>query len=342
MRHALALGLVTATLAAGCSSSGEVRALDRSPRVSPSPSLSPLPSPSPSPRAKHPLTGSTQGPVRPVVAVKVDNGVLARRYHRGLDRAPLVYQELVEGGATRFAAVFDAADAAEVGPVRSARESDFMLLRPLGPVPLAFSGANPGTLRTFAAEVQAGRAVDASYDTAPHIYRLAERRRDARNFYTTPAKVAGLRPAAPAVPDIGLRFGPLAATAGAPASRVQVRFSRTSLVTLAYVAARGHYEISQDGRIMPGVAPANVVVQRVRLEKTPYRDVLGLPTPYTVTTGTGEATVLRDGRSVPGTWNRTRQGSGTRFLDARGQDIPLRPGSTWVLLVPQGQPVMTG
>jgi hypothetical protein len=189
--------------------------------------------------------------------------------------------------------------------VRSARESDFMLLRPLGRVPLAFSGANPGTLRTFAAEVRAGRAVDASYDAAPQIYRLAERRRDARNFYTTPAQVAELRPAAPAVPDIGLRFGPLPTTAGAPAPQVQVRFSRTSLVTVAYVPAREQYEIRQDGTVMPGVAPANVLVQRVRLEKTPYRDVLGLPTPYTVTTGTGEVIVLRDGRSVPGTWRRT-------------------------------------
>jgi hypothetical protein len=52
----------------------------------------------------------------PVVVVKIDNGVLARRYHRGLEDAAVVYQELVEGGATRFAAVYDRRSADEVGP----------------------------------------------------------------------------------------------------------------------------------------------------------------------------------------------------------------------------------
>ena len=33
-----------------------------------------------------------------LVAVKIDNAALAQQFHRGLDRAALVYEELVEGG----------------------------------------------------------------------------------------------------------------------------------------------------------------------------------------------------------------------------------------------------
>lgn len=226
------------------------------------------------------------------MVVKVDNGVLARPYHRGLEQAALVYQELVEGGATRFAAVYDRASTAEVGPVRSARVSDFELLRPLGPVALAFSGGNPGTLREFQQEVRAGRALDASYDVTPQIYRLAERRRDARNFFTTPDGVRSARPATVAARDIGLRFGPLGAS-GAPAARADIRFSKFSLVSVQYDAASGTYRVRQDGQAMPGVRPANVIVQRVQIKATRYKDVLGLPTPYTVTVGSGAATVLR-------------------------------------------------
>lgn len=287
-----------------------------------------------------PLTGEGTSQAAPVVVVKIDNGVLARRYHRGLEDAAVVYQELVEGGATRFAAVYERRSGDEVGPVRSARTSDFELLRPLGPVALAFSGANPGTLREFREQVRQGRALDASYDVVPQIYRLAERRKDARNFFTTPDRIRDVLPTSAPARDIGLRFGP-AAPGGAPAKEAAIRFSKFSLVAVAYDPTSGRYSVRQDGRLMPAVQPTNVVVQRVQVRPTKYKDVLGLPTPYTVTVGAGEAVVLRDGRRYDGTWRRLAPETGTRFLDPGGKDIPLTPGATWVLLVPQGQPLST-
>lgn len=350
MRTRAVLAVLGVAVTAACSAAppaGERQAAPAPASTRPSappPPLAPLspspPPPSPSPAPTSPLTGRATAVAAPVVVVKVDNGVLARPFHRGLDRAAVVYQELVEGGATRFAAVFDSGGTGEVGPVRSARVSDFELLRPLGPVALAFSGANPGTLREFAREVRAGRALDASYDAAPQIYRLAERRRDARNFFTTPDLIRSAQPRAATARDIGLRFGPLGASGG-PATKADIRFSRFSLVTVQYDAASRSYRVRQDGRPMPGVQPANVVVQRVAIRPTPYKDVLGLPTPYTVTVGSGAATVLRDGRRADGRWSRPTPDAGTRFVYGSGSDILLRPGPTWVLLVPDGQPLTT-
>ena len=342
MRARVLGSVVGLALLAGCGSgdASPSRAVAVASPSAAAASPTPAPSPSPTPVPASPLTGQATRSAAPVVVVKVDNGILARRYHRGLGDAAVVYQELVEGGATRFAAVFDRASGREVGPVRSARGSDFELIRPLGPVALAFSGANPGTLAEFRREVRAGRALDASYDVVPQIYRLAERRQDARNFFTTPDLIRGARPKTAPARDIGLRFGPLGA-AGAPATRAQIRFSKFSLVTVAYDAASGTYRLQQDGRPMPDVRPANVVVQRVQIRATKYRDVLGLRTPYTVTVGTGAATVLRDGKRIDGTWRRPTPDAGTRFLDAAGADIRLRPGATWVLLVPVGQPLTT-
>jgi hypothetical protein len=342
MRARLVPAVLTLAASVACASGD---APEESSVSTPSPAAitaapSPSPSPSPSPVPVSPLTGQATSAGAPVVVVKVDNGVLARRYHRGLGEAAVVYQELVEGGATRFAAVYDRGGAKEVGPVRSARVSDFELLRPLGPVALAFSGANPGTLREFGAEVRAGRALDASYDTVPQIYRLAERRKDARNFFTTPDRIRDARPTSTKARDIGLRFGPLGAS-DATAARADIRFSKFSLVTATYDAASGTYRLQQDGRAMPGVQPANVVVQRARIRATQYRDVLGLRTPYTVTVGSGAATVLRDGRRIDGRWERPGPDAGTRFLYGGGDDIRLRPGPTWVMLVPDGQPLTT-
>ena len=110
---------------------------------SPTPSPeSPTPTPTSSPAfAGDPLTGADVKGPGPVVAIKVDNERLARPYQRGLDRAAVIYQELMEGGATRFAAMYEGPLDMEVGPIRSARESDLELFAEYGRIVLGFSGA---------------------------------------------------------------------------------------------------------------------------------------------------------------------------------------------------------
>ncbi|MEK7519092.1 MAG: DUF3048 domain-containing protein, partial [Patescibacteria group bacterium] len=55
------------------------------------------------------------------VAVMIDNAGSARP-QSSLQAASIVYEALVEGGITRFMAVFDQGDVKEIGPVRSARQ----------------------------------------------------------------------------------------------------------------------------------------------------------------------------------------------------------------------------
>lgn len=293
----------------------------------------------PTPPAVDPLTGLAPKPTSPVVVVKIDNAAIARRFHRGLDKAAIVYQELVESGETRLAAVYSEPVRTEVGPVRSVRDSDIELLRQYGKVSVGFSGGNTGVKETFAKAVRAGHLLDASYDVVPQDYRLGERRVDARNFFTVPQRLAASRPGEPAR-DIGLRFGPLPTTAAAaaPVATAKVVFSPFVTVTLTYDPASQAWAVAQNGRRMQLVAPANVIVQQVPIKQGGYVDVLGNNSPYTVTTGSGPATILRDGRAIKAKWRRLTVMTGTRFLDAAGRDVPLRPGPTWVLLQPKGQP----
>jgi hypothetical protein len=69
-----------------------------------------------------------------------------------------------------------------------------------------------------------------------------------------------------------------------------------------------------------------------------YVDVLGSRTPYTTTVGRGPAVLLRDGRLIRATWRRLTVKTGTRFLDDKGRDVPMKPGPTWILLQPKGEP----
>lgn len=334
--------LLSVALLAGCAASAEPTA---KPSPSPSPTASPSPStpaPKPSPKAVSPFTGKPPLATGDVVAMKIDNSPLARPYHRGLNEAALMYQEMMEGGATRFLAVYSPATGNEVGPLRSVREGDIELMQQFGKLALGASGGNAGVLATLAQAEKNGLMLDVSFDTVPGPYRKGERRRDAINFFTSPEKIAKTKPSGTKPRDIGLRFGPLPAGAGFPALKASVRFSPISRVSVAYDKAGGRYAVFQDGDRMKDYAPTNVVVQHVQIRNTRYVDVLGNRTPYTNTVGTGPVAVLRDGRRLSGTWRRMAPHTGTRFLDDKGRDLPLRPGPTLVLLVPSGMPLDVG
>lgn len=335
--------LLSAALLAGCG--GDPAPVAAPPSAPPSTVPSPArPSvvPAPKPARTDPLTGRAKVPTGSVVAVKIDNSPLARRYHRGLDQASVIYQELMEGGSSRFLAVYAPATGTEVGPVRSVREGDLELLQQYGRVALAGSGGNVGVLRTFAQAARQGRILDANYEVLPGPYRRGERRKDAYNFFTSPQKIDQARPRGAGVKDVGLRFGPLTPAAGFPAPRVSVRFSPITRVRVEYDRGTGRYAVFQDGDRMRDYAPTNVVVQQVQVALSRYVDVLGNPTPSSRTIGGGAATVLRDGRRLSGRWRRLVGDTGTRFLDDKGRDLPLKPGATLVLLVPAGRPLEVG
>lgn len=341
--------LVVAALLAACG--GEPTPAATS--ATPAPSLnslaaSPVPAPTTAVKAKatgltaDPLTGRQRVPTGAVVAVKIDNSPLARKYHRGLGEASIIYQEIMEGGSSRFLAVYAPATGNEVGPVRSVREGDLELLQQFGKVALGSSGGNAGVLATVARAAKAGQLLDANYDILPGPYRKGERRKDAINFFTSPQRIDQARPNGRSVHDIGLRFGPLATGAGFPAARVSVSFSPITRVRVEYDKAAGTYAVFQDGDRMKDYAPTNVVVQHSKIALSRYVDVLGNPTPYTTTIGAGAVAVLRDGRRLSGTWRRLVGNTGTRYLDDKGRDLPLKPGPTLVLLVPAGRPIDVG
>jgi hypothetical protein len=72
-----------------------------------------------------------QALARRVLAVKIDNHPNARP-QSGIQQADGVMEVRVEGGLTRFIALFHHSDSDYVGPIRSARPTDAKLVAPLG------------------------------------------------------------------------------------------------------------------------------------------------------------------------------------------------------------------
>lgn len=341
IRGALASSMLVSALlcgacagSAGTGSPGSTGAGSQQATSSPAPS-SPAPSSSAAATTSEPVTVPLAG--GPVLAVKIDNTSPARP-RIGLDRADVVYVEPVEAGLTRLLAVFSTSMPAEVGPVRSARESDLELLANYGRVAFAFSGASAGTL----AKIATGTQVNLSNDASGHGFRRLSGRPAPYNLVgLTGALLARAGGSAPPG-DVGFRFG-AAPDGGQPAASVATAY-QSSAVSASWDPASGRYRIATDGRAEVAadgtqVTAATVIVQTVRVAASANRDVNGVATPTVSVVGQGTVTVLRDGRSWAGTWTRPSPAAPTALLGPDGRVIVLAGAPVWVLLVAEGQGV---
>ncbi|MFJ9809612.1 DUF3048 domain-containing protein [Streptomyces sp. NPDC101158] len=313
----------------GCSGSGPS---EPAPTPTPAP-VTPPPATQPPvtslPRAGvSPLTGL---PARsaPVLAVKIDN-VPPARPHTGLADADLVYVEQVESGQTRLMAVYSSHLPARVGPVRSARESDLALLRQFGRPVLAYSGAQTALTPLL----RAAPLHLASESSAPGAFVRDPGRAAPHNLYLKPVRALATAPGATHAKDIGFRFGP-APGDGTPVNSRTVRFP-AARYTFTWVPAEHAWRVAMDGRPDGPLKPATVVVQHVSVRPSRFHDFLGAVSPYTVTTGSGRAEVLRDGRVHEARWNRPNADSGTTFTTPAGAPVSFAPGQVWVLLTGSG------
>ncbi|GAA3926817.1 DUF3048 domain-containing protein [Streptomyces gulbargensis] len=296
------------------------------------PSIPPASTPA-APDGRSPLTGL---PARtgPALAVKIDN-VAAARPHTGLGAADLVYVEQVEGGATRLLAVYSSRLPELAGPVRSARESDIALLRPFGRPLLAYSGAQ-SALHPL---LRAAPLHPLTEDTAPQAFRRSPDRPAPHNLYLRPERALATVPDAPPVPDVGLRFGP-APGGGTPTASTTVRYP-AARYTFTWSAADRAWRVAMDGRPAGTtdtgpVTATTVVVQRVTVRPSDFRDRSGAVSPYTETVGSGTAVVLRDGRAHEARWSRPAAEAKTAFTTPDGTPLTLAPGRTWIVLAPRG------
>jgi hypothetical protein len=288
-----------------------------------------------------PLTGKVRGeedpPDRPVLAVKVENTRDAYPL-AGLERADVIYEEPVEGGITRFAALFQCRDAGRVGPVRSARTTDPKILLQLSDEPiLAFSGAHP---KVTAALEDAG-LLQLTETSGNIAYERDDARSAPHNLFVATRPLYRLATEAGAdasAPPALFRYEEEVPAHSKPRSSATVTFSSSNVVE--WVWGGGRWVRQLDGAPMLSEAGAeiavdNVVIQEVVVTDSDILDVTGFPSPEVELLGEGRAWVLRDGRLIIGRWRRDALGDVTVFETRAGEEIALAPGTTFVELVPK-------
>jgi hypothetical protein len=276
---------------------------------------------------------------RPAVAVKIENAAIAYPLS-GLEKADIVYEEAVEGGITRFMAIYHCRNAPKAGPVRSARLIDPAIMTPTTRL-LAFSGANQPVIDALREadivmiqESEAGgamRRIPRAGITAEHT------------LYANSAKLRKLasdefdRPP----PAESFDFGDLG-DGGRRARSVTINFSGAT--EIGYTFADGKWLRTQNGSPFETESGKQIAVDNVLLEEhrvvfsRSIVDAAGNPSiEIADLTGSGRAVLFRDGRAVRGRWIRDSVEDAVRFETASGDPMVLKPGTTWVELVPSGK-----
>jgi hypothetical protein len=272
--------------------------------------------------AREVLTGVVEP--GPAVVVKVDN--VEAGPQSGLNQADVVFEEIVEGQQTRFAAVFNSVrDVNPVGPIRSARTQDVNLLLSLNDPAIVYSGANEGV---DAALQSAG--FELFGEATPGFFRVEDREAPHNLFANLSAIWPQIASSGDAVAafDYVVPGQPVGGTAVTFASMMvgsyDVRWDWDETLGLFLRSQLGGPHQLTDGQ----ASTKNVVVLVVD-----YGTSAAGGGPEAQTIGTGRAVVYSDGHRIEGTWQRTNPTDPFTLLDAAGAPILLAPGRSWVELV---------
>jgi len=293
--------------------------------------------------AKNFFTGLA-GENKQILVVKIDD-TNAAHPQIGIEDADLVYVEQVEGGLTRLAAIYTSKLPPLIGPIRSARISDIELLAQFGRVGFAYSGAQ-SKMRPVIAEANLENL--SAERNPPSIYGKDPNRIGPVDMILKPDL---LLERANANPKIRIETATASVFAFGDAPKGE---TNTAIAKIKWPSAK--YELRWDSanekwliyfNEKPNMAANGehlsadtAIIQIVSITPSIYGDKFGEITPFSKTTGSGKAVMLRDGFSYQISWQRNLETDVTTWKSEDGGVANFKPGRTWIFLTDKA-PVLT-
>lgn len=320
------------------------------------PTATPIP-PTPTPEPPTP-TPEPPANIAPYTGLAVDDATLARRWpilvcvnndpvgrsaHKGLSRADLVYEYIVDGFTiTRITAIYQSRDVEIVGPVRSARlpniwmtdmydgvlacsggsdEVRYLLKNEVGFPYLDADIDDPSNTRYFS-------TVGDDYRTRLSVSTEGVRRWLADNGLSKEWSVPGFQ--------FSPEPGP---NPEGQATVISIPYPGGNSVEWRYDAGTGVYTRFQGGQQQVDQATGQpIVAQNVAVMFAPHRlteiveDSLGTRSVDIQLYDFGDFRIFRDGQVYAGTW-RADPENPPRWFGPGEVIVPLKPGQTWIQVV---------
>jgi Protein of unknown function (DUF3048) N-terminal domain/Protein of unknown function (DUF3048) C-terminal domain len=270
----------------------------------------------------------------------------AARPQSGLNAASVVWHAPAEGGIPRYMAVFQEELPKELGPVRSAR-SYFIAWAAEWRAVYVHSGGSPQALRTLREKGNGQLVYNADEFRYGNRFERISSRFAPHNLYTnekelrklsaaTGAESGPLEPVWKFDPDAPLAERPSGGriVVSYPYNRITYAYHRASNTYYRSVTGEGKQFDAGDGE---RVAPKNVVIMLMRFG--PLNDGSNKNRLEADVVGSGRAWISTNGRTIKGTWKKTKTTGPTRFFDRDGKQVHLTVGQTFVQVLPTGSKV---
>lgn len=270
--------------------------------------------------------------------------------HCGISAAEVIYETQVEGGMTRFLAIFsDPAAAGAIGSVRSARPPFVGLVQAYDAIYASASGANVVLDSIYAADIDYINGL--VYDGST-FYRNRSRLQsgialehtmfvDGEDLKALAEELEYRTTRDEAWSTYGFHFDEEAPFDGDAAETIKIGFHSGGKYTTAYYDAEsGMYTLYQkgldyiDGNTGELVEFRNLLI----LEGESYPMNNGSHV-YMENVGEGPGFYARDGKLIPITWSRETEDSPFVYTTADGEVLNMGVGKTYIALIGDGSPV---
>ena len=347
------LGLLLAALTAcgskGAASSETGSQSEEIPVIAPVPEPVEEPEPEPVYPYTNPLTGEGRmediSGKRPIAVMF--NNLEKALPQLGVGQADVIYEIVAEGGITRMMGLFqDIQGVGELGSIRSAR--DYYVNLAYGHDAIyVHAGGSP---QAYEAIKDWGvSAIDfVNGPCGVDSWRDANRRANAGYEHSLLTSSSNLVEQMPSWfrqehkdgYQVGWTFDEQLPAGGEAATALTVPFSTYKTGYFTYQEEDGQYAISQhingnDHTYVDGNTDEPVLVSNVLVLYTDISAIAGdsAGRMSVRTTGSGDGILLRDGQLYPITWQRDSKSSCYRFLGETGEEIALKPGSSYINVV---------
>lgn len=279
---------------------------------------------------------------RRAIAVKIDNHPRARPQSGVMD-ADSVIELRVEGGLTRFLAIFHDNESDYLGPIRSVRPTDSSVIAAF-PAPLAMSGGQPWVQR-----LHTSRGIGLIAAAAGNMFRISAKAAPHNLYGTTEDLRAGADALEfPDDPPQSLYSIVQWAIPETKADQIVLDWSDNVTVTWDWDGERylrthngvPHEIVDQDGNAEQIAVEVLVILDGgFSTLFPPPSDSDWQAVPVTETLGSGAAWVFARGAVWQGTWERSDYSDSFTLRNADGTEAGVPPGFSWVSVFPDHRTV---
>lgn len=280
-------------------------------------------------------------------AVMINNHASARKNHAGLQDAYLVYEMIVEGGMTRYMAVFKDQETAKIGSVRSSRHYflDYALENDAIYVHWGWSPQAQNDIGSLKINNINGLTYEGTYFYRDKTLNVAYEHTGFTTMEMLKKATTNLKYRSETDKDLLLNYSvdeiDMSSKDGTTiANNVKIVYSSSMNTSYVYDSENKVYNryvngvVHKDGVTGKQYTAKNIITYQI-YNSTITNDNKGRQNFDNIGTGTGY--YISDGYAVPIIWEKTSRDSQTVYKYKNGTEIDVNDGNTYIQIQPKNQ-----